>query len=54
MELEPSDFHLPTALDSALTLVLERARRRSIVLQMNVDSRLRQIQAESGKFGRSC
>jgi two-component system, NtrC family, sensor kinase len=28
MELELSDFHLPTALDSALTLVRERAGRR--------------------------
>src|SRR5262249_24579718 len=28
MELELTDFHLPTALDSALTLVRERAGRR--------------------------
>src|SRR5262249_11166514 len=49
MELELSDFHLPTALDSALTLVRERAGRRSIALQINVDSRLGQIQADERK-----
>jgi signal transduction histidine kinase len=49
MELELSDFHLPTALDSALTLVRERAGRRGIALQMNVDERLGQIQADERK-----
>jgi len=49
MELELSDFHLPTALESALTLVRERAGRRGIALQMNVDSRLGQIQADERK-----
>jgi two-component system, NtrC family, sensor kinase len=49
MELELTDFHLPTALDSALTLVRERAGRRGIALQMNVDNRLRQIQADERK-----
>jgi GAF domain-containing protein/anti-sigma regulatory factor (Ser/Thr protein kinase) len=49
MELELTDFHLPTALDSALTLVRERAGRRGIALQMNVDSRLGQIQADERK-----
>src|SRR5262245_27158843 len=49
MELELTDFHLPAALDSALTLVRERAGRRDIALQMNVDSRLRQIQADERK-----
>jgi two-component system, NtrC family, sensor kinase len=49
MELELSDFHLPTALDSALTLVRERAGRRGITLQMNVDERLGQIQADERK-----
>jgi GAF domain-containing protein len=50
MELELSDFHLPTALDSALTLVRERAGRRGIALQMNVDERLGQIQADERKL----
>jgi two-component system, NtrC family, sensor kinase len=49
MELELSDFHLPAALDNALTLVRERAGRKSIALQMNVDSRLGQIQADERK-----
>jgi signal transduction histidine kinase len=49
MELELSDFHLPTALDNALTLVRERAARRGIALQMNVDNRLGQIQADERK-----
>src|SRR5262249_17286072 len=49
MELELSDFHLPTALDSALTLVRERAGRRSIALHTNIDSRLGQIQADERK-----
>jgi len=49
MELELSDFHLPTALDSALTLVRERAGRRSIALHTNIDNRLGQIQADERK-----
>ena len=40
MELELTDFHLPTALDNALTLVRERAGRRSITLQTSIDERL--------------
>jgi signal transduction histidine kinase len=49
MELELSDFHLPTALDSALTLVRERADRRSIALHLSVDERLGQIRADERK-----
>ena len=49
MELELADFHLPTALDSALTLVRERAGRRSIALHTNIDNRLGQIQADERK-----
>jgi signal transduction histidine kinase len=49
MELELSDFHLPTALDNALTLVRERAARRSITLQTSVDERLGQMQADERK-----
>jgi GAF domain-containing protein len=49
MELELIDFHLPTALDSALTLVRERAGRRSITLHTNIDTRLGQIQADERK-----
>jgi signal transduction histidine kinase len=49
MELELSDFHLPTALDSALTLVRERAGRRSIALRLSVDERLGQMRADERK-----
>jgi two-component system, NtrC family, sensor kinase len=49
MELELTDFHLPQALDSALTLVRERAGRRGIALQINVDERLGQIQGDERK-----
>ena len=50
MELELTDFHLPTALDNALTLIRERAGRRSITLQMSVDKRLGQIHADERKI----
>jgi signal transduction histidine kinase len=50
MELELTDFHLPTALDNALTLVRERAGRRSITLQMRVDARLGEVRADERKI----
>jgi signal transduction histidine kinase len=50
MELELSDFHLPTALDNALTLVRERAGRRSITLQTSVDERLGEVRADERKI----
>src|SRR4030095_4090767 len=43
MELELGDFDLGAPLDNALTLVRERAARRGIVLQTNVDDRIDQI-----------
>jgi signal transduction histidine kinase len=49
MELELSDFHLPTALDSALTLVRERAGRRGIALNLSIDERLGQMRADERK-----
>src|SRR5262245_9523722 len=49
MELELSDFDLPAAIENALMLIRERAGRRSITLQMNVDSRLGQIKADERK-----
>ena len=45
MELELTEFDLPTASDNALMLVCERAGRRSIALQTNIDKQLGQIQA---------
>jgi signal transduction histidine kinase len=50
MELDVTEFDLPTALDSALTLVRERAGRRGIALHVNVDDRLGQIQADERKI----
>src|SRR5438445_2428581 len=49
MELELTDFHLPTALDSALMLVRERAGRRSITLHPAVDASLGQMRADERK-----
>ena len=49
MELELSDFDLTTTLDSALTLVHERAGRRGIALQMEVDSRVGQVRGDERK-----
>jgi signal transduction histidine kinase len=49
MELELTEFHLPTAIENALMLVRERAGRRSIALHTNIDTRLGQIQADERK-----
>ena len=49
MELELSDFHLPSAIDSALTLVRERATRRSITLQAAVDGQVGEVRADERK-----
>jgi two-component system, NtrC family, sensor kinase len=49
MELELTDFHLPTALDSALTLVRERAARRGLALHLSVDEQLGQMRADERK-----
>jgi signal transduction histidine kinase len=50
MELELTEFDLPTAIDNALMLVRERAGRRSIALQTHIDSRLGQVQADERKI----
>jgi GAF domain-containing protein len=49
MELELTDFDLPTAIDSALTLVRERATRRGLTLQKTLDERVGQVQADERK-----
>jgi signal transduction histidine kinase len=49
MELELTEFDLPTAIENALMLVRERAGRRSIALHTNIDSRLGQVQADERK-----
>jgi signal transduction histidine kinase len=50
MELELTDFHLPTALDNALMLVRERAGRRSITLQTSIHEQLGEIRADERKL----
>jgi signal transduction histidine kinase len=50
MELELTDFDLPTAIDNALTLVRERAGRRGIALYQAADEGLGQIHADERKI----
>jgi signal transduction histidine kinase len=50
MELEISDFHLPSALDNALTLVRERAGRRAIALHLSIDDRLGMMNGDERKI----
>jgi signal transduction histidine kinase len=50
MELELSDFDLPTAIDNALTLVRERAGRRGIALHQAADDGLGQIRGDERKI----
>ena len=49
MELEATDFDLPSAIDNALTLVRERASRRGIRLGSTVDPRLGMIGGDERK-----
>ncbi|HEY7540476.1 MAG TPA: GAF domain-containing protein [Methylomirabilota bacterium] len=49
MELEVTDFHLPQAIDNAITLVRERAARRAIELQIEIDPRLGDIKGDERK-----
>jgi signal transduction histidine kinase len=49
MELELTDFHLPSAIDSALTLVRERATRRGITLAPAVDGGVGPLRADERK-----
>jgi signal transduction histidine kinase len=50
MELELTDFDLPTAIDNALTLVRERAGRRGIALHQVADEGLGQIRGDERKI----
>jgi PAS domain S-box-containing protein len=50
LELELGRFHLPTALDQALTLVRERASRHGIALEVSVDERLGEIVGDERKI----
>jgi len=49
MELDVADFHLPQAIDNAMTLVRERAARRAIVLEVGIDPRLGEIKGDERK-----
>jgi GAF domain-containing protein len=49
LELELGRFHLPTALDNALTLVRERATRHGITLTQTVDAGVGHVVADERK-----
>jgi len=49
MELAPAPFHLPSALENAVTLVKERAGRHGIALSLDIDPRLEQIVGDERK-----
>jgi signal transduction histidine kinase/HAMP domain-containing protein len=49
-ELELTDFHLPQAIDNAVTLVRERATRRGITLEVAVDGRLGALRGDERKM----
>jgi GAF domain-containing protein len=50
MELDLTEFNLPTVIDNALTFVRERAGRRSIALHLMLDERLGQMQGDERKI----
>src|SRR5262245_32880133 len=50
MELAPAPFHLPSALDNAVTLVKERAARHAIALEVDVDPRLGEVVGDERKI----
>ncbi|HKA63524.1 MAG TPA: GAF domain-containing protein [Methylomirabilota bacterium] len=50
MELAAALFHLPSALDNAVTLVKERAARHGIALQVDVDPRLGELMGDERKI----
>jgi GAF domain-containing protein len=49
MELEATDFDLPSAIDNALTLVRERAGRRGITLGREIDAGVGMIRGDERK-----
>src|SRR5262249_1785389 len=49
LELELGEFHLPTTLDNALTLVRERATRHGITLDAAVDARVGEVVGDERK-----
>ncbi len=49
MELAPAPFHLPSALENAVTLVRERAGRHGIALSLDIDPALGELVADERK-----
>src|SRR5205814_1422003 len=49
MDLDVAAFDLPTAIDDALLLMRERASRRGIILERDVDERVGEIHADQRK-----
>ena len=49
MELTPALFHLPSALDNAVTLVRERAARHGIALELKLDPELGELVGDERK-----
>ena len=49
MELEATDFDLPSAIENTLMLVRERAHRRAITLARTIDERLAMIRGDERK-----
>jgi signal transduction histidine kinase len=49
MELAPAPFHLPGALEGAVTLVRERAARHGIALHLDLDPRLGELVGDERK-----
>ena len=50
MELELSTFHVPAAIDNAMTLIRERAQRHEIALSVVIDPRIGELQGDERKF----
>ena len=50
MELEPTSFNLPAAVDNAMTLIRERAQRHNVALASDVDPAVGEIVADERKF----
>ena len=49
MELELSNFHLPSAVSNAVTLIRERAHRHGIALGVDIDHRLGEFRGDERK-----
>jgi len=50
MELAPAPFHLPSALENAVTLVKERAARHGIALELHIDPALGEVTGDERKI----